>query len=75
MVESALELLEKANLWETGTHHQMESLIEMSGSMRRIPGSPISWTPAQILELLAGTEPARRERGRKGSQQKTPPGA
>ena len=71
MVDSALELLQKANLWEAGTHHQVEALIEMSGSMRRIPGSPISWTPAQILELLAGADQARREPRRKAGHNTT----
>ena len=72
MVESALELLQKADLWETGTHHQMESLIEVSGSMPRIPGSPISWSSTQILELLAGTGTTRREPQQRKAGSKTP---
>ena len=60
LVESGLELVRHCNLWETATHEQVDAMINMATSMRRLPGTEIRHPPEALLEMLGAANPRRK---------------
>ena len=60
LVESGLELVRHCNLWETATHEQVDAMINIATSMRRLPGTEIRHPPEALLEMLGAANPRRK---------------
>ena len=60
LVESGLELVRHCNLWETATHEQVDAMIDIATSMRRLPGTEIRHPPEALLEMLGAANPRRK---------------